>query len=126
MAVPDKKTHLMLAKQQPIQLTLKGINMSFVNSRGIFLQLLAPSIVSPNEAVVSMKLGLEVLGYNEETEEQTHTLVDITELAAFSNDGGKTFTLRTVRDIDGDGDIDEADKEKLLALASAYARILNP
>ncbi|MBP8202931.1 hypothetical protein [Pseudomonas sp. Irchel 3E20] len=100
--------------------------MSFVNSRGIFLQLLAPSIVSPNEAVVSMKLGLEVLGYNEETEEQTHTLVDITELAAFSNDGGKTFTLRTVRDIDGDGDIDEADKEKLLALASAYARILNP
>ncbi len=52
--------------------------MSFVNSRGIFLQLLAPSIVSPNEAVVSMKLGLEVLGYNEETEEQTHTLVDIT------------------------------------------------
>ncbi len=72
----------MLAKQQPIQLTLKGINMSVFNSRGIFLRLLAPSIVSPNKAEVSMKLGLEVLGYNEETEEQTHTFVDITELNA--------------------------------------------
>lgn len=101
--------------------------MSFFNQRGIFLQLLAPSLVNPAETMVSMQFAQKVIGYDAENKVETHTLVDTTSLTAVSNDRGKTFTIRTVvQDIDGDRDIDSDDKAKLLALAAAYSKIINP
>ena len=101
--------------------------MSYLNQRGIFLQLLAPSIVNPQEALVSMQLARKELGWNAENAVQTETLVDSTFITAVSSDGGRSFNIKTVsKDVDGDGDIDADDKTKLLALAKAYANIVNP
>ncbi|MCU1748223.1 hypothetical protein [Pseudomonas sp. 6D_7.1_Bac1] len=101
--------------------------MSFFNQRGIFLQLLAPTIVSPQEAQVSMQLARKELGWDAKNEVQTETLVDSIFVTAVSSDGGRSFNIKTVsKDVDGDGDIDADDKAKLLALAKAYASIVNP
>lgn len=101
--------------------------MSFFNQRGIFLQLLAPTIVDPQEAQVSMQLARKELGWDAENEMQTETLVDSIFITAVSSDGGRSFNIKTInKDVDGDGDIDADDKAKLLALAKAYANIVNP
>ncbi len=101
--------------------------MSFFNQRGIFLQLLAPTIVSPQEAQVSMQLARKELGWDAENEMQTETLVDSICITAVSSDGGRSFNIKTInKDVDGDGDIDADDKAKLLTLAKAYANIVNP
>jgi hypothetical protein len=53
--------------------------------------------------------------------------VDSITVTAVSGDAGQSFSINTVpSDVDGDGDIDGADKAKLLALAKAYAAIVNP
>lgn len=101
--------------------------MSFYNQRGIFLQLLAPSIVNPQEARVSMQLARKQSGWDPVEEARTDTLVDSAMIEAISNDGGQTFTIKSAgRDVDGDRDIDSDDVDKLLALAKAYASIKNP
>jgi hypothetical protein len=101
--------------------------MSFFNQRGIFLQLLAPSITSPREAQVSMQLARKELGWDAVNEVQTEALVDSVYVTAVSSDGGQSFTIKTINsDVDGDGDIDGDDKAKLLALAKAYSSIVNP
>lgn len=101
--------------------------MSFFNQRGIFLQLLSPSIVDPQEAQVSMQLARKELGWDAENNVQTETLVDSIFVTAVSSDAGQTFSIRSLnKDVDGDGDIDAADKAKLLALAKAYASIVSP
>ncbi|RON02081.1 hypothetical protein [Pseudomonas brassicacearum] len=100
--------------------------MSFFNQRGIFLQLMQPSPSEPN-TLVSLQLARKELGWDTENEMQTETLVKSIFMTAVSSDGGHSFTLGTVRkDVDGDGDIDAEDKAKLLALAKAYANIVNP
>jgi hypothetical protein len=101
--------------------------MSFFNQRGIFLQLLAPSITNPREAQVSMQLARKELGWDAVNEMQTEALVDSVYVTAVSSDGGQSFTIKTINsDVDGDGDIDGDDKAKLLALAKAYSSIVNP
>lgn len=101
--------------------------MSFFNQRGIFMQLLAPTLVNPNEAQVSMQLARKELGWDAENEMQTETLVDSTFLTAVSSDGGRTFSIRTnPTDVDGNRVIDDEDKAKLLTLAVAYSSIVNP
>ncbi|MGE8485088.1 MAG: hypothetical protein ACN6Q5_21135 [Pseudomonas sp.] len=101
--------------------------MSFFNQRGIFLQLLAPSITNPREAQVSMQLARKELGWDAVNEVQTEALVDSVYVTAVSSDGGQSFTIKTINsDVDGDGDIDGDDKVKLLALAKAYSSIVNP
>ncbi|KOY01820.1 hypothetical protein [Pseudomonas nunensis] len=101
--------------------------MSMFNQRGIFLQLLAPSTVAPNELQVSMQLARKELSWDAINDEQTEALVDSVYATAVSSDGGRSFSIRTVRsDVDGDGDIDSDDKEKLLVLAKAYSAIVNP
>jgi hypothetical protein len=100
--------------------------MSFFNQRGIFLQLLAPSPVNPGETMVSMQFARKEVGYDAENQVETYALVDTTNLTAVSNDGGRTFSLRNTKDIDRDGDVDADDRAKLLALAVAYSRIINP
>jgi hypothetical protein len=101
--------------------------MSFFNQRGIFLQLLAPSITNPREAQVSLQLARKASGWDAVDEAPTETLVDSVYVTAVSNDGGQSFNIKAVNsDVDGDGDIDKDDKEKLLALAKAYSRIINP
>ncbi|ATE80379.1 MULTISPECIES: hypothetical protein [Pseudomonas] len=101
--------------------------MSFFNQRGIFLQLLAPSITNPREAQVSMQLARKELGWEAVNEVQTEALVDSVYVTAVSSDGGQSFTIKTINsDVDGDGDIDGNDKAKLLALAKAYSSIVNP
>lgn len=101
--------------------------MSFFNQRGIFLQLLAPSITNPREAQVSMQLARKEPGWDAVNEMQTEALVDSVYVTAVSSDGGQSFTIKTINsDVDGDGDIDGDDKAKLLALAKAYSSIVNP
>lgn len=101
--------------------------MSFFNQRGIFLQLLAPSLTNPREAQVSMQLARKELGWDAVNEVQTEALVDSVYVTAVSSDGGQSFTIKTINsDVDGDGDIDGDDKAKLLALAKAYSSIVNP
>lgn len=101
--------------------------MSMFNQRGIFLQLLAPTIVNPKEAQVSMQLARKELDWDAVNGVQTEALVDSVYITAVSADGGRSFSIRTVgSDVDGDGDIDSHDKEKLLALAKAYSVIVNP
>ncbi|MFJ2365198.1 hypothetical protein ACIPIN_16135 [Pseudomonas sp. NPDC087697] len=100
--------------------------MSFFNQRGIFLQLMKPGPSEPN-TLVSMQLARKELGWDPENEVQTEALVDSIFMTAVSSDGGHSFTLGTVlKDVDRDGDIDADDKAKLLALAKAYASIVNP
>ncbi|MCP1442385.1 hypothetical protein J3D54_001517 [Pseudomonas sp. GGS8] len=101
--------------------------MSFFNQRGIFLQLLAPSITHPREAQVSMQLARKELGWDALNEVQTEALVDSVYVTAVSSDSGQSFAIKTINhDVDGDGDIDADDKAKLLALAKAYSSIVNP
>ena len=88
--------------------------MSGYNQRGVFLQLQAPSIVSPKEVRVSMQFAL------------TYSLLDSSTREAVSNDGGVTFTMTNTADVNGDGAIDAQDKVVLIALAKAYAKIINP
>jgi hypothetical protein len=100
--------------------------MSYLNQRGVFMQLMLPNASEPN-TVVSMQLARKELGWNAEQELPTETLVDSIYVVAVSSDRGKTFTIRTNRkDVDGDGDIDNDDKAKLIALAKAYVSIVNP
>ena len=101
--------------------------MSFFNQRGIFMQLLAPTTVNPNEAQVSMQLARKELGWDAENQVQTETLVDSTFVTAVSRDGGRSFSIRAnAPDVDGNRVINDEDKTKLLALAVAYSRIVNP
>ncbi|PYY69627.1 hypothetical protein CRX42_15570 [Pseudomonas jessenii] len=101
--------------------------MSFFNLRGIFLQKLGPTIVDPDEVLVSMQFALKEEGWDAENNVQTTALLDSTTFIASSYDGGQSFSLGGIsKDIDGDGDIDANDKAKLLALAKAYASIVNP
>jgi hypothetical protein len=100
--------------------------MSFLNQRGVFLQMLLPSQSEPN-TIVSMQLARKELGWNAEEELSTEALVDSTYVVAVSSDHGKSFTIRTdKKDVDGDGDIDSDDKAKLVELAKAYVSIVNP
>ena len=101
--------------------------MSFFNQRGIFLQLMTPSIISPREARVSMQLARKELGWDAINEVQTEALVDSVYVEAVSADGGRSFSINSINsDVDGDGDIDSDDQAKLLALAKAYSSIVNP
>jgi hypothetical protein len=100
--------------------------MSYLNQRGVFMQLMLPNASEPN-TIVSMQLARKELGWNAEQELPTETLVDSTYVVAVSSDRGKNFTIRTnKKDVDGDGDIDNDDKAKLIALAKAYVSIVNP
>ena len=100
--------------------------MSYLNQRGVFLQLMLPSASEPN-TIVSMQLARKELGWNAEEELSTEGLVDSIYVVAVSSDRGKNFTIRTnKKDVDGDGDIDNDDKAKLIALAKAYVSIVNP
>jgi hypothetical protein len=101
--------------------------MSSYNQRGVFLQLMRASIVSPKEVRVSMQFALKEEGYDPENRAVTYALLDSSTREAVSNDGGMTFTMGAApADVDGDGDIDAQDKVILLALASAYSKIVNP
>lgn len=100
--------------------------MSYLNQRGVFMQLMLPNASEPN-TIVSMQLARKELGWNAEQELPTEALVDSIYVVAVSSDLGKTFTIRTnKKDVDGDGDIDSDDKAKLIALAKAYVSIVNP
>lgn len=100
--------------------------MSYLNQRGVFVQMMLPSASEPN-TIVSMQLARKELGWNAEQELSTETLVDSIYVEAVSSDRGKNFTIRTnKKDVDGDGDIDNDDKAKLIALAKAYVSIVNP
>ncbi|MBP5956655.1 hypothetical protein ICA16_13345 [Pseudomonas anatoliensis] len=100
--------------------------MSFLNQRGVFLQMMPPSQSEPN-TIVSLQLARKELGWNAEEELSTEALVDSIYVIAVSSDRGKTFTIRTdKKDVDGDGDVDSDDKAKLVALAKAYVSIVNP
>jgi hypothetical protein len=88
--------------------------------------MLLPSQSEPN-TIVSMQLARKELGWNAEEELSTEALVDSIYVVAVSSDQGKSFNIRTdKKDVDGDGDIDSDDKAKLVALAKAYASIVNP
>ena len=100
--------------------------MSFLNQRGVFLQMMLPGPSEPN-TVVSMQLARKELGWDAEEQLSTESLVDSIYVVAVSSDRGKSFTIRTdKKDVDGDGDIDSDDKAKLIALAKAYVAIINP
>ncbi|VVQ11181.1 hypothetical protein PS918_05316 [Pseudomonas fluorescens] len=100
--------------------------MSHYNQRGVFLQLLRPSVFNPKEVRVCMQFALKEEGYDPVIGEVTSSLLDSTLREAVSNDGGVTFTIKSPTDIDGDGDIDMQDKAVLVGLAKAYSKILNP
>lgn len=100
--------------------------MSNLNQRGVFLQMMQMSITDPH-TIVSLQLARKELGWDAEQQLSTETLVDSIYVVAVSDDKGKTFSIRTdKKDVDGDGDIDGDDKEKLIALAKAYVAIINP
>ena len=102
--------------------------MSFLNQRGVFLQMMLPSQSEPN-TIVSLQLARKELGWDAEEQLSTESLVDSIYVVAVSSDRGKSFTIRTDKkdvDGDGDGDIDSDDKAKLEALAKAYVSIVNP
>ncbi|MBR7200459.1 hypothetical protein [Pseudomonas sp. 14A] len=100
--------------------------MSYLNQRGVFLQMMRPSITDSN-TIVSLQLARKELGWDAEQQLASEALVDFIYVVAVSADKGKTFTIRTnKKDVDGDGDIDSDDKAKLIALAKAYVAIINP
>lgn len=99
--------------------------MSYFNRRGIFLQKLGPTVVDPDEVLVSMQFALKESVQDEEGA-ITEKLLDTTTFIASSYDGGQSFSIGTTKDVDGDGDIDANDNAKLLALAKAYANIVSP
>lgn len=101
--------------------------MSFFNLRGIFLQKLGPTIVDPDEVLVSMQFALKEEGWDAENSVRTTALLDSSVIVASSYDGGQTFSLGNIdKDVDGNGVVDADDKAKLLALAKAYANIIKP
>lgn len=100
--------------------------MSNYNQRGVFLQLLRPSVVNPKEMRVSMQFALKEEGYDPVIGDVTCSLLDSTLREAVSNDGGATFTIKSPTDVDGDGNIDAQDKVVLVGLAKAYSKIINP
>lgn len=101
--------------------------MSFFDRRGIFLQKLGPTLVDPDEVLVSMQFALKEEGWDEANAVRTETLLDSSVIIAASYDGGKSFSIGSInKDVDGDGDIDNDDKAKLLALAKSYASIVKP
>lgn len=100
--------------------------MSTYNQRGVFLQLLRPTVVNPKEVRVSMQFALKEEGYDPVNREVTHSLLDSTLREAVSTDGGVTFSIKTAIDVDADGDIDLQDKAVLVGLAKAYTKIINP
>jgi len=100
--------------------------MSTYNQRGVFLQLMRPTMVNPKEVRVCMQFALKEEGYDPVNRDVTCSLLDSTALEAVSNDGGATFTIRASADVDGDGDIDLQDKAILIGLAKAYSKIINP
>ena len=86
--------------------------MSFFNQRGIFLQLMQPSLSEPN-TVVSLQLARKELSWDADNEKQVEALVDSVFFNAVSSDGGNSFSIRVVgKDVDGDGDVDADDKAK--------------
>lgn len=99
--------------------------MSFLNPRGIFLQKLGPTIVDPNEVLVSMQFALKESSLDANGA-QTESLLDSTIYIASSYDGGQSFSISKARDVDGNGVVDDNDKAALLALAKAYANIVSP
>lgn len=99
--------------------------MSNFNDRGIFLQKLGPTMVDKDEVLVSMQFALKEFSLDGNGE-PVQSLLDSNFYIASSYDGGKSFSIGKARDVDGDGDIDDNDKAKLLALAKAYANIVNP
>jgi hypothetical protein len=100
--------------------------MSNYNQRGVFLQLLRPSVVSPKEVRVSMQFALKAENYDEVNKEVIHSLLYSNIREAVSIDGGVSFTMKSPSDVDGDGDIDMQDKAILVGLAKAYSKIINP
>jgi hypothetical protein len=100
--------------------------MSNYNQRGVFLQLLAPTLVSPKEVRVSMQFALKEEGYDPENRAPVYSLQDSSTREAVSNDGGITFTMRGEPDVNGNGEVDAQDKAVLIALAKAYSKIINP
>ena len=101
--------------------------MSYFNRRGIFLQKLGPTVVDPDEVLVSMQFALKESGWDPQNEAPTEALLDSTTIIASSYDGGQSFSIANInKDVDDDRDIDEDDKAKLLALAKAYASITSP
>jgi hypothetical protein len=100
--------------------------MSYFNSRGVFLQLMLPSISGPN-TVVSMQLARKEEQWDAQNSTVLECLVDSIMVTATSADRGKTFTLEGLsHDVDRDGVVGEGDKAKLVALAQAYVKIINP
>ena len=100
--------------------------MSGYNQRGVFLQLQAPSIVSPKEVRVSMQFTLKEEGYDPVNRAPTYSLLDSSTREAVSNDGGVNFAMGNTPDVNGVGAIDAQDKVVLIALAKAYSKIINP
>jgi len=97
--------------------------MSYFNRRGIFLQKLGPTVVDPDEVLVSMQFALKESAEDEEGA-ITEKLLDSTIFIASSTDGGQSFSIGNAKDVDGD--IDNDDRARLLALAKAYANIVRP
>jgi hypothetical protein len=62
--------------------------MSMFNRRGIFLQKLGPTVVDPNEVLVSMQFALKEETWDNKNFATTTALLDSNTLIASSNDGG--------------------------------------
>lgn len=73
-----------------------------------------------------MQFALKEEGYDPENRALTYSLLDSNTREAVSNDGGVTFTMGGVSDVNGNGGIDAQDKVVLVALAKAYSKIINP
>jgi hypothetical protein len=73
--------------------------------------------------MVSMQLALKESDQDENSD-TTDKLVGSTTFIASSNDGGQSFSIRNAKDVDGDGDVDGDDREMMIALAKAYATII--
>ena len=59
--------------------------MSFLNQRGVFLQMMLPSQSEPN-TIVSMQLARKELGWDAEEQLSTESLVDSIYVVAVSSD----------------------------------------